>query len=156
MIFTHIRSRFVEAFFPRLSEWSAAIILFALGWVLVTNADLMVVDTVKGTGRGYKLLLAIAEQKTWALVLMSFGAVRLTVLFINGAWRRSPILRSLFAFFACFFWTQIALSFAPTFGFAFTAYCGLLGMEMVNIFRAARDARIVDEAYAQRSRVNAD
>ena len=146
MIIAHLRTSFVEAFFPRLSEWTASAVIAALGWMLMANPDLM----ASGTGRGYVLMLTIAEQPTWAKALVIFGTARLIVLLINGAWRRSPLARAISAFLACFLWTQIATSFAPTFGFAFTMAAGLLGMEVVNTFRAMRDARIVDDAYARR------
>lgn len=146
MIIAHLRTSFVEAFFPRLSEWTAAAVIAALGWVLMSNPDLM----ASGTGRGYLLMLAVAPQHAWAKALVVFGAGRLVILLINGAWRRSPLARTITAFLACFLWTQLVLSFAPTFGFAFTMAAGFLGMEIVNTFRAARDMRIVDDAYARR------
>lgn len=150
MIIAHIRSSFAEAFFPRVSEWTPAVIITGLGWVLLVNEALM----RTGTGKGYALMLSIAEQRTWAISLIVFGLCRITILFINGAWRRSPIARALAAALSMFFWTQIMLSFAPVFGFAFVAYAGFLGMDLVNIFRAMRDARIVDDAFAAREQGN--
>jgi hypothetical protein len=81
--------------------------------------------------------------------MIVFGLVRLMILLINGAWRRSPHGRAVTAFLCCFFWTQIVLSFAPTFGFAFVMACGWLGADVINVMRAMRDARTVDEAYAR-------
>lgn len=145
MIFAHIRTSFADAFFPRLAEWFAAGVLFALGWMLMVNDDLM----ATGTGRGYHLMLKIAGQETWCAILIGFGLVRLMILLVNGAWRRSPHGRAVTAFVSCYFWTQIALSFAPTFGFAFIMACGWLGADVVNVMRAMRDARSVDDAYAK-------
>lgn len=146
LVFAQMRDHFAEAFFPRLSEWTAAIVIFSLGWVLTLNPELM---TSGATTRGYVLMLAVAEQHTWAVLLKVFGALRLAVLLVNGAWRRSPWARAGTAMLPCFFWMQIALSFATVFGFAVTMAAGFLGMDLVNIFRAMRDARIVDEAYAR-------
>lgn len=144
MILAHIRTTFADAFFPRLSEWIAAFVLTALGWMLLVNDDLM----ASTTARGYALMLAIASQHTWAVMMILFGLSRLTVLAINGAWRRSPLARGFAAFLACFFWTQITLSFAPTFGFAFIMACGFLGMDLINTFRSMRDARTVADTFA--------
>jgi hypothetical protein len=145
MIVAHIHTRFADAFFPRLSEWFAAFVLFGLGLMLLANDDLM----VTGATRGYHLMLEIAPQQTWATVLVTFGTVRLMVLLINGAWRRSPHARAGFAFLSCFFWTQIMLSFAPTFGFSFVMSCGWLVADMINVMRAMRDARTSDDAFAR-------
>lgn len=144
MVFAHIRENFAAAFFPRLSEWLAAFVVLALGWMLTANPDLMMPGKTD-----YQLMLMIASQPFWSTVLILFGVCRLTILLINGAWRRSPHLRALAAFLSCFFWTQIALSFAPTFGFAFILACGWLGMDMINIMRAMRDARTIDDTYAR-------
>lgn len=147
MIFAHIRSSFAEAFFPRLSEWTPAITVAVLGWVLLLNGTLM-----DPSRPGYSLMLEVAPQPIWGWVMMGFGIARITVLFVNGAWRRSPYARALFAALSMFFWMQVTLSFAPILGFAFVAYAGLLGTDLVNVFRAMRDARIVDDAYAARRR----
>ncbi|WP_283196626.1 hypothetical protein [Rhizobium sp. BT04] len=142
MVFAHIRDNFAAAFFPRLSEWLAGFVLLGLGWMLSANPDLMQAGKLD-----YQLMLIIASQSFWSTVLIIFAGCRLSVLLINGAWRRSPHLRALAAFLSCFFWTQITLSFAPTFGFAFILACGWLGMDMINIMRAMRDARTIDDTY---------
>jgi hypothetical protein len=143
MFFTHVRDNFAAAFFPRLSEWFAAIMLMALGFMLSSNPDLM--SSAK-TGV-YQLLLMIATQETWSMAMKLFAACRLVILLINGAWRRSPHLRSLSAFMTCFFWTQIALSAMQTFGYVFVFSAGILLLDFANSIRAARDARIIDHAY---------
>jgi hypothetical protein len=149
MIIAHIRDNFTAAFFPRWAEWSASCVLLALGLMLSINSDLMASSLAHGYGQGYAFLLAIAGQGVWATMLTVFGSFRLAVLLINGAWRRSPIARAVMAFLSCFFWTQISLSFAPTFGFAFVMACGWLLTDIVNIMRAARDARTVNDVLAR-------
>ncbi|MGX9145957.1 hypothetical protein ACWTU9_20340 [Mesorhizobium sp. 128a] len=145
----HFKTSFAEAFFPRWAEWAASGVLLSLGWMLWFHEMLMATAIAGGYGQGYLLLLEITDQATWSMVLIFFGAVRLCILLINGAWRRSPWGRAGAAFVSCFFWTQIVLSFAPTFGFAFIMACGWLVTDMINVMRAMRDARIVDEAYAR-------
>lgn len=143
MILAHIRDSFAAAFFPRVPEWTAAGVIFALGWMLAVNPDRM----TTGTGQGYLLMLAIAEQASWSYLLMAYGFGRLVILLINGAWRRSPHLRAITAGLSCFLWTQIALSFLSTFGFAFIFACSFVVMDIINVLRAMGDARIVDDAY---------
>lgn len=139
------RQHLADAFFPRMSEWGAAGMLFALGWMLSANPDLM----GGAKSNAYDLMLAMAHQDTWSKIMMGFGGIRLTILMINGYWRRSPHLRALTAFLSCFFWTQIVLSFAPTFGFVFIFACGYLAQDFATIIRAMRDARTVDDAHAR-------
>lgn len=150
MIVSHIRRNFADAFYPRLSEWFCAGVLFAIGCMLTVNDGLMSDAVARGMGRGYQLLLQIGDQSTWATVLVLFGTIRLIILLINGAWRKSPWGRAGSAFLSCFFWCTLVLSFAPTAGFGFIMACGWLGMDMVNVMRAMRDARIVDDAYKAR------
>ena len=145
MFITHVRDSFADAFFPRLSEWFAACMLMALGFMLSSNPDLM--TTAKTSV--YQLLLMIATQETWSMTMKLFASGRLLILLINGAWRRSPHLRSASAFVTCFFWTQIALSSMQTFGYVFTFSAGILLLDFVNSIRAARDARVVDLKYAE-------
>lgn len=144
-VFAHIRDNFEKAFFPRLSEWWAAALLMGVGWMLGSNPDLMDNQMT----HAYDLMLMIAEQQKWAIIMKLFATARLFVLLINGAWRRSPHLRALCAILSCFFWTQIALSFAPIFGFAFMFAAGILALDFVNTIRAARDARTVDYGHAR-------
>ncbi|MCO5083210.1 MAG: hypothetical protein M9955_16325 [Rhizobiaceae bacterium] len=150
MIIAHIRTSFAEAFFPRLSEWTPAGTIAFLGWILTVNPDLM----FSTSSAAYDLMLSIASQPHWSLILMTLGAARLAVLLINGAWRRSPWARALMAFVSCFLWTQIMLSFLPVFGLAFGMSVGFLVTDVINVFRAMRDARTVDDAYAARSRAH--
>lgn len=141
----HIRHSFADAFFPRLSEWSCASCLLALGFMLSANPELM----LSSKTQAYQLLSMIANQSTWAAIMQGFAIVRLMILLVNGAWRKSPHLRSFSAFLTCFFWTQIMLSFLPTFGFAFILSLWILLQDITNSIRAARDARIVDHAYGK-------
>ncbi|TDK35187.1 hypothetical protein E2F50_13065 [Rhizobium deserti] len=144
VILTHIRDNFANAFFPRWSEWWAAGVLMALGFVLTSNPDLM----ASSKSNAYQLMLMIFTQETWSAVMKVFAACRLVVLLINGAWRRSPHLRATGAFLSCFFWVQITLSVAHTAGFLFVLAAGVLVLDFVNFIRALRDARIVDYTHA--------
>ncbi|RWF66828.1 hypothetical protein [Mesorhizobium sp.] len=149
MIMAHIRDNFTAAFFPRWSEWTCSGVLLGLGLMLSMNEALMAKAIAGGYGQGYTLLLYIAPQGVWASMLTVFGSFRILVLFINGAWRRSPVARAACAFLSCLFWTQIVLSFQSTFGFAFVGFLGWLIADIVNIMRAARDARTVNDVLAR-------
>lgn len=145
MILAHIRQNFAAAFFPRLSEWACATAVFGIGIVLRFNADLM----AGSKSAAYSLMLSIASQHSWAIALVSFGIARLLVLLVNGAWRRSPHLRSIMAILSCFPLYTIAMSFLPIFGIAMVFAWVMLGMDVVNAIRAAGDAKIIDSAHAR-------
>lgn len=142
-LISHIRQNFVAAFLPRQSEWGSAVLTFVGGYLLDYNADLMTGSPT----HAFDLMLAVADQPTWAFILKVFGSVRLVILLVNGAWRRSPYLRALMSLLAVLLWTQLALSFSATLGFAFLFACGWIGMDLISVMRAMGDARTVDDAY---------
>lgn len=141
VVFAHIRDSFAEAFFPRWAEWVSAGTLAFCGFILRANDTLM----AGATTDAYKVLLAIATQSSWSVVLILFAMARIVVLFVNGAWRRSPHLRATMAFLACYWWTTVAMSMSTVFGLAFAFACGFLVLDIGNAYRAARDARTVDD-----------
>ena len=149
LVSAEFRQHLSDAFYPRRPEWAGAFLLVLGGWILRENPTLMEVSQT-GTTKPFTLMLAVASQPAWASALLAFGLLRFLVLFINGAWRKSPHLRMLFALLSCFFWEQIALSFSATFGLSFAAYVVFLGLEFSNIIIAGRDARAADDA-ARRS-----
>lgn len=141
LVFAHIRQNFFAVFYPRLSEWMAATAVFGIGLVLTFNGDLMATSRTQA----YDLMLMIASQRSWAIGMELLGGARLIVLLINGAWRRSPHLRSIMAFLSCFPLCLISLSFAPVFGIALVLCTVFLVGDMINVMRAAGDARIIDD-----------
>lgn len=144
MILAHIRSSFFDAFFPRLGEWNAASVTFAIGVMLLDNPERMFADF-----EAYRLMLGFFSQPTWSLIFLGLGLLRLIVLTINGAWRRSPLARGVMAFLSCFPWALLVLCFASSFGFAFIMAAGYLSLDIVNVNRAMGDARTVDDALAR-------
>lgn len=149
-IVRHLRDSFAAAFFPRRSEWVAASLLLALGVTMTDNAEIV---TFAKPLHGVTRLLT--PQWIWPLLIV-FAVVRLSVLLINGAWRRSPHARGITAFVSCFFWTQLTLYFAlspnPLFSSLFILPGAWLVTDMLNILYAFRDARTVDHSYAVRGK----
>ncbi len=143
--FATIRLHFMEALFPRLSEWYCAILLFSLGSMLAANPDLMT-STKTAT---FDLMLMIATQEQWSWVMRVFAFLRLVILLVNGILRRSPHLRAGSAFLSLFFWTQIALSAKATFGFVFVFSATVAALDFMNVIRASRDARLTDYIHAK-------
>jgi hypothetical protein len=147
MLLTHISQSFETAFYPRLSEWFAAGVLLMIGWVLLNNTDLMQTTLpfeVKTS------LLRIMSQSSWSVAFLFLGFARVVVLMINGAIRKSPWLRAIAASLSCFMWLAMFASFWSVQGIGMVLAGGYLGMDFVNIIRAMRDARQVDDAYRGR------
>jgi hypothetical protein len=146
MFVAHVRDSFSAAFYPRLSEWSCAALLILIGFMLVINPGLM----ADGKSQAHALMLMVGQQSAWAQALLILGGIRISVLIINGAWRRSPHLRAVLAFLSCGPLCLIALSFTPVMGIS-TAYVWVpLATDMINAIRAAGDARNVDHEFAGR------
>lgn len=141
MLLAHIKQNFRSSFYPRLSEWGNGLIIFSWGLILANNEGLMLRNEAFGN------MLSIASQEVWASICFWLGGIRLIVLFINGAWRRSPHLRGIIAFLCLFIWFQIVLSFSTTFGTGMGTYPVLLIMELINVLRSFQDARLVDDVY---------
>jgi len=146
LFIAHIRQNFAGAFFLRLAEWYAAILLFALGWILWVKPDLMQSEP-SGI---YGLMKLVATQPQWSIGIMMFACMRLAVLTINGAWRRSPHLRWISALLSMFFWMQIALSFRVVENLSLVFAIGILLLDFANMIRAAYDARIADYKHDER------
>lgn len=144
MILAHFSTRFADAFFPRLLEWQAAGVSFAGGLMMLLNEDLMAGPS------DYRLMLGWATQETWAYAACIVGLIRLVILLINGAWRKSPHARAATAFATCSLWFVLASSFSATAGWGFVLATGMLIGDLLNIARTMRDARIVDDEYRRR------
>lgn len=131
-----IRQHFTE----RATEWLVAGMLITWGYECLT-ADPAVWNLPINSA-----LRTVAGQKTWGTIALSIGLIRLAALYINGAMRRSPHLRSVGAFLSCFLWLQLTLGvmLSELHSLAFAFYPWLFFADFYNAQRAARDAGFVD------------
>ncbi len=152
MIFAHMSKSLRETFPTRASEWALALMLFLWSVVLTLNPDLFV-ET-----QSFKPLSRLVDQQTWAILCFVVGGGRLIMLAINGAWRRTPHLRTGAAFISCVFWFQISVGLfeSGTFGTGLAVYPVLLFLDAYNCIRAARDAGSSDRIYTQAARNGTD
>jgi hypothetical protein len=100
----------------------------------------------------YDPLRLLAPQGAWGAFAVMMGLSRMTALFINGAYRRTPHTRMVGAFLTTFMWLQ--LSFAMFQGeyhaIAATAiYPWLFLADIYNVYRAAQDAKSADSVAKQ-------
>ena len=141
MLISHIRKNFSSSFFPRLSGWGAAGVTVFIGWRLMQDPTFM-----QNAARGYGIMLEVAPQGVWAFWFIVLGGVRLMILLVNGAIKRSPWWRAFSAGFSCFLWTCVWLSMKEVQGLTFCMVSGYLWMDFMNILRTMQDARTVDDA----------
>ncbi len=134
--------RFNRKFTSRATEWLFA--LFLVGWFVVLLA-FPSMFTAPNTAAQFATLNAAFGQIPIAFTCGTMGVVRLIALWINGRSAGTPYIRMAMAFFSCFFWWNISLglvlSGVPTTGWAI--YPAILLFEMINVLRAASDARLV-------------
>lgn len=133
------RKGFIMHFAPKVSEWVTAIIL--LNWSVIVIYASEVTPQY--------LYQDFTNIKAWATIFGVVSFFRVMILYINGALRRSPHLRSGLAFISCFAWLQISLAFVsletPT--TALAVYPVLFALDFYNAYRIAVEARITDESF---------
>lgn len=124
------------------------------GFLLVWAYTLLTGDTFEGPS--YRELARVAGQEVWGWACALGGTARLVILWINGAWRKSPHLRSAAAFLSCFFWFLLALGFAMagTHSTGTGMYALILVADAFNSARASREAGYVDTSTGTREKAD--
>lgn len=130
-----------QTFEARASEWALAFMTFSLGVVSFFNVDLF-------ADFRFSNLARVADQTTWAWGFLLVGGFRLSALFINGSYWRTPQIRSIFAFLTCFVWFQLALGLLYNFSFGIALLPWLFLLDAYNSVRAGREAGVAQ--YIQR------
>lgn len=85
-------------------EWLFAFIVFSWGLRLLGAPFL-------STNPSYATLADVADQNTWAIICLALGGARMLVLFINGAWRKSPHARTVLSVLTLVFWVFVCFGF---------------------------------------------
>jgi hypothetical protein len=88
----------------RSVEWLLACMMVAWGIGLLLPGDTMSLPQ-------FRMLGVIAPEPVWAVWSISMGAVRVAALYINGSWRRTPLLRVLGASFGLIWWLVLGFLF---------------------------------------------
>jgi len=84
----------------RSTEWMLSCLLLVWGYKMVSPEEFF-------DGPTYIVMKALADESTWGLVAILCAGVRLVGLYINGWWRRTPIVRCFGAFMGGTFWLLI-------------------------------------------------
>jgi hypothetical protein len=134
----------------RRSEWMLALITLAVGIVWGVNAPLF-------EQPNYTTMRRVMDREAWAAWALVVGAVRLTALYINGAWRPSPHFRALGSFLTCFLWMSLFLGAASAEVVAVTVgiWPIFFLFDAFAVLDAAKDARIADDKARREKRAGA-
>ncbi len=130
--------RFAPHLKLRLGEWLASVILFSMGVVLLVWPHIFAEPTYSVMRLGFGL-------SGWTLVFILSGGIRLVALWVNGRKSITPYIRMVMAFFSCFVWWQVTVSFflSGVPALVWGVFPWLLALEMYNVFQASDDAREV-------------
>lgn len=130
--------RFRQTFRERAMEWLVSAGLTGWGLIVIESPRLFDLPY-------FDALRQIMGQQAWGWLAFLIGTMRLVVLFINGAWRRTPMFRQLGAIFGLLVWSCLlfgALSLnyhAP----GASTYATLFLMDAVSLSFAAADGRVL-------------
>lgn len=136
--------RFRQTFRERSTEWVLSAMLALWGLFLFNSSpDLF-------NRPFYAPLAAVGVRGSWAAFATIIGSLRLVVLFINGAWRRTPMLRQIGAGCGMVVWIMLMMGTlsidwrTP----AVATYLGLFVLDALSLSYAARDAALVSQRVA--------
>lgn len=128
--------KFREHFRDRQMEWALAAGATGWGGLLINNPDAF--------GRPfYQPLARIAPAGAWGWSLLTIGAWGLVVLFINGAWRRTPMWRQFCSTARMVAWSGLlfgcfSIDWQPP---TASLYAMILLMEIMAMSNATADAQ---------------
>jgi hypothetical protein len=130
------------SFRERFPEWVLSLGLIVWGVSVINQPDLF------NSHSTYQPLLDIMSQSFWAWLTIGIGAFRLSVLAINGAWRPTAHFRAIGAAGGVTVWaslTIISILSLPERAPAIGTYGMLLAFDLMALWWAAGDAKIVDQ-----------
>lgn len=88
----------------RLTEWLFASMMVGWGAYLILPIDTF-------AGPQYALLAAIAPENVWGAFSLAIGMIRLTALWVNGSWKRTPAFRLAGSMFGVSWWLTMTYLF---------------------------------------------
>lgn len=88
----------------RALEWHCAFSLLVYGWAVLDPSSTFFDMPI------YVVMKNIAPEFTWGITAMTVAALRLVALYINGWWRRTPIIRFVGASVGGMFWVAVGAS----------------------------------------------
>lgn len=124
----------------RFTEWLLAGIMLSWGITCLS------VPAPVWNEPAYSGLRSLGTQTAWGAYSLALGLTRIGALYINGAMRRSPHLRTAGAFLAVLLWLQLTLAMfnGQAQSLSISIYPWLFVGDLFNVYRASQDARLSD------------
>ena len=136
-----VTSRLHKTFRERSAEWVQSGICTFWGQVVLLSPGAFARPS-------YAALSNMLPEQVWGWLAFLIGLFSLIVLFINGAWRRTPALRMAFSFVRLVIWAGLLMGTlsmdwsSPS----MATFAGLLTHELICLYFASRDRRAVSLA----------
>ncbi len=134
--------RFRETFRERATEWVVSTVLAGWGFTVMQSPGLF-------DRPFYAPLAAVGNEQSWGWLAFLIGMARLTFLFINGAWHRTPMLRQLGCAVGMIVWVMLAMG-SLSVGWrspSIATYLGLFFLDALSLSFAARDGALVSARH---------
>jgi hypothetical protein len=127
----------------RLFEWATGLTMMSGGVIL-----LLPFETFQNPA--YEPMSRIMREDGWGSLMLLLGALRIVVLFVNGAWRRCSHARATLALFHMAIWFTLFLCFLHigTVGLGLAFAIGLCFGELLTIIRSVAVAATTDARAA--------
>lgn len=129
---------------PRAVEWLISGLLLSWGISVLMQPGMF------ESNPAFHYMTMIGGQIHWGLCALIVGSARGVALFVNGAWRRTPIIRIFAAFISAFIWTQILIGLLhspiPTTALAFFPW--FIAADFYSVFRAGADVVVASRNRA--------
>lgn len=122
----------------RSVEWLLACMMLAWGGGLCLPGDTLSLPQ-------YRMLAVLAPEPVWAAWSISIGVIRMVALYVNGAWRKTPLIRAFCAGLGMIWWIVLSvLFFLSRDGSPITAgflwFPVFIAFEGYSVSRGARDS----------------
>ncbi len=123
-----------ETFEARASEWMLACATLSLAFVFFLNINMFYSEAFEGL-RGIN-----NNRYFWGMAFFVVGAIRLSVLTINGSYYRTPHMRAVTAFFCAGVWFMLCVAFARNGSVLIAITPWIFFLDAYNTVRAAKEA----------------
>lgn len=134
MIVVHSFRSLQETFEARASEWVLTGTVLSLAVVFFINDEMFYRDSFQG------MRSIIDDRLVWAFLCLIIGAIRLSVLFINGMYWRTPHFRAATAFMCAGIWFLFLISFMRNGSIMAAIMPWVFLLDAYNVKRASREA----------------
>ena len=95
----------------------------------------------------YRLLGELAPEPVWAAWSLSMGSVRMVALYINGSWRRTPLIRAFCSILGMIWWSVLGFMFVASAQAGQPFAAGLMWFPVFILFEGYSVVRGAQDSY---------